>query len=86
MLTMTTSAIEFPFEIRRVNHNTYDLFTGKQWDEHVRGHKGRSSSYCLVGWLPHAILRQLHEILDSSMPINYGQSHEQTLNNCFNVL
>ena len=70
-------------EIRRIDNNTYDVFMNTQWDEHTRVRKGRSSTYVLSGnKLPHPVLKELHSLLAPNMPVNYGQSPQQTVNNC----
>lgn len=69
-------------EIRRVDHNTYDLFHGKGWNNWTRVRKGRSSTFGLQGQrIPHSEMKALDEVLHPRMPINYGQSLEQTINN-----
>jgi hypothetical protein len=71
------------YAIRRVDNNTYDVFIGNQWATHSRVRKGRSSAWVVSGEkLGHAILREFHSILHPSMPINYTQSHDTTLDNC----
>lgn len=75
------------YEIRRVDHNTYDVFIGNQWSDHSRIRVGRSSAYVLSGLrLPYAFLKHMKAVCAANMPINYGQDHEQTLKNCFNHL
>ena len=75
------------YEIRRVDQNTYDVFTGKQWSSHSRVRAGRSSAFVVIGErLAYPFLKHLHEVLHPLMPINYGQTHEETLNHCFNHL
>lgn len=70
-------------EIRRVDHNTYDVFQGRQWGTWTRVRKGRNNTYALGGEkLPKALLKFLHDILAPNMPINYGQNLETTLHNC----
>lgn len=72
------------YEIRRVDARTYDVFTGKQWDEHIRVRQGRSSTFVQSGKpLSHGFLKHLHGVLAPNMPINYNQPHSVTLNNCF---
>lgn len=69
-------------EIRRVDHNTYDLFQGKGWDNFTRVRKGRSSTFGVLGQrVPHAMLKDLDSILHPHFPINYGQTLGQTLDN-----
>lgn len=69
-------------EIRRVDHNTYDLFQGKGWDNFTRIRKGRSSTFGVLGQrVPHAMLKDLHDILHPQFPINYGQTLGETLDN-----
>jgi hypothetical protein len=71
------------YEIRRVDYNTYDVFTGNQWGSHSRVRQGRSSAYVMHGErLPYGFLKHLHANLASNMPINYNQPHETTLINC----
>jgi len=75
------------YTIRRVDHNTYDVFLGNQWSDHTRIRAGRSSTFVVSGQrLPHPFLKYMHTVLHPSMPINYGQPHELTLDNCFNHL
>jgi len=75
------------YTIRRIDNNTYDVFTGKQWGTHTRVRQGRSSTFVLAGErLPYNFLKHLHGVLAPNMPINYNQPHEQTLTNCFNHL
>jgi len=75
------------YEIRRVDHNTYDVFIGKQWSDWTRVRVGRTSAYILDGLkLPYAFLKHLHSVCRSNMPINYQQDHEKTLMHCFNCL
>lgn len=75
------------YEIRRVNARTYDVFTGNQWGSWSRVQQGRSSTFVTAGdKLPYPFLKSLHVVLHPLMPINYSQSHDTTLNNCFNVL
>lgn len=75
-----------PYEIRRVNARTYDVFTGNQWDEHSRVQQGRSSCWVTAGTkLPYALLKHLHQTLAPNMPINYNQPHVVTLANCASI-
>lgn len=70
-------------EIRRIAPHVYDVFFNKQWDEHSRVRQGRSSTFVVSGnKLPHPVLKELHSLLAPNMPVNYGQSVEQTVNNC----
>jgi len=73
------------YEIRRVDHNTYDVFIGKQWADWARVRVGRSSAFVLQGMrLPYGFLKHMKTVCASNMPINFGQDHETTLRNCFN--
>jgi hypothetical protein len=70
-------------EIRRVDHNTYDVFTGNGWENATRVRKGKNNTYILKGEkLGKAELKFLQDILAPNMPINYGQRLEVTLHNC----
>ena len=70
-------------EVRRVNNNTFDVFIGKQWSDWIRVRKGRSSVHRLAGQhVPHATLKELDELIQINMPITYGQTQQQTLDNC----
>ena len=69
-------------EVRRVNRFTYDLFLGKQWGTWARVKQGRSSTWQMAGDpLPKPLLRDLHEILHPTMPVSYGQSVGEMLDN-----
>ena len=71
------------FTIRRFSHNTFDCFFGTQWDDHTRVRRGRHfTSHVSGARLPHATMKELHDILDVNMPINYNQTPYQTLANC----
>lgn len=71
------------YEIRRVNHNTYDVFIGNQWVDHSRVRVGKTAAWVLSGLkLPHGFLKHLHSICAWNMPINYNQDHETTVFNC----
>jgi len=73
------------YTIRRIDARTYDVFVGNQWSTHSRVRQGRSSTFVAQGErLPYAFLKHLHHILAPNMPINYGQSHETTIDNCIN--
>ena len=75
------------YEIRRAGARTYDVFTGNQWDTWSRVQQGRSSTFIQAGEkLPYGFLKHLHGVLAPNMPINYGQSHDTTLTNCFTHL
>lgn len=70
-------------EIRRVDHNTYDIFTGRQWGTHTRVRKAKHNTYVVSGEkITHGLLKFLHSILAPNMPINYNQGLEITLSNC----
>jgi hypothetical protein len=72
------------YEIRRVSPTTYDIFSGNQWGTHSRIHRGRNNTHVTKGEkLPYSFLKHLHNVLAPNMPINYGQTHQQTLDNCF---
>jgi ankyrin repeat protein len=69
-------------EARRVDRNTYDIFFGTQWSDHVRVRQTRHNTYRVSGMrVPHEVLKDLHNILAWNMPITYGQSMEQMLHN-----
>lgn len=69
-------------ELRRVDHNTYDLFQGKGWNNWTRVRKGRSSTFGVAGQrIPHALMRDLDQVLHKQFPINYGQQLEETVRN-----
>jgi hypothetical protein len=70
-------------DVRRVDRNTFDVFLGTQWDQHIRVRLGRSSIYRMSGIrLDRASMHQLEEILHPTMPITYGQPQPQTLALC----
>ena len=70
-------------EIRRIDNNTYDVFSGTQWDKWSRVRQNRNGVYVVAGErLPHPELKELHSVLAPNMPINYGQRLETTLHNC----
>ena len=89
-MSLTKSNAQFwssMYTMRRVDSNTFDIFTGKQWGSHSRVRQGRSSAYVAQGErLPYPFLKYLHDVLAPNMPINYGQPHEQTLTHCFQHL
>ena len=67
-------------EIRRVSPYIYDVFHGNQWSTHSRVRQTKRNTYVVSGEkMGHAELRNLHEILHPTMPINYGLTVEQTL-------
>lgn len=69
--------------VRRVDNNTFDVFTGNQWDDWTRIRVGRSSTYRVAGHaLPREIFNELKALLAPFMPINYEHSQEHTLYNC----
>lgn len=69
-------------DVRRIDHNTYDLFQGNGWDQHTRVRRGRESTFVVSGAkVPKQMLKDLHEVLHPRMPINYGQSFEVTMDN-----
>ena len=69
--------------VRRVDGNTFDVFTGTQWDEWTRIRVGRSSTYRLAGQhLPREIFNEIKALLHPAMPINYAHSQEHSLYNC----
>lgn len=69
-------------EARRIDRNTYDLFLGTQWSDWIRVRQGRSSTYRLAGMrVEHGLLKWLHEVLASNMPITYGQDMNTMLVN-----
>lgn len=69
-------------EARRIDNNTYDMFYGKGWDNHVRVRQGRSSTYRVAGGrITHGELKELDNILAPNMPITYGQTIPQMLHN-----
>jgi len=69
-------------EARRVDHNTYDIFFGKQWSDHARVRQGRSSTYRLSGMkVDHMTLKYLDTILAPNMPITPGQLLEEMVRN-----
>lgn len=71
-------------EIRRVDHRTYDVFFGNQWDDWARVRQGKHNTYVIAGNVKvgHHDLKDLHHILAPNMPINYGQRPEDTIRNC----
>jgi hypothetical protein len=69
-------------EARRIDNNTYDLFLGNQWSDWIRVRQGRSSVYRLAGIrVEHSLLKWLHTVLASDMPITYGQDMNTMLIN-----
>lgn len=67
-------------EIRRVNRNTYDVFLGTQWSDWSRVRKGRSSTFVVAGAkMARDVLKDLHEVLWPGLPVNYGQTLPQTI-------
>jgi hypothetical protein len=69
-------------EARRVDNNTWDIFFGTQWSDHVRVRTGRTGVYRVGGMrVDHSTLKYLENYLAPNMPITYGQSMEQMLSN-----
>ena len=69
--------------VRRLDRNTFDVFTGTGWDNHTRIRVGRSSTYRLSGvQMPNQQFKATTELLAATMPITYAQEQEQTLENC----
>ncbi len=69
-------------EVRRLDRFTYDIFRGKGWDDHVRVHQGRSSTWRVSGGrISKPELRDWHDVLAPNMPVTYGQTVEQMLFN-----
>jgi hypothetical protein len=69
-------------EARRINRNTYDLFFGKGWDNHTRVKQGKMSTYRVGGnHISKPELKDLHDVLAWNMPITYGQTVDEMLNN-----
>lgn len=69
-------------ELRRVDHNTFDLFQGKGWNNWTRVRKGRSSTFGVAGQrIPHGLMRELDGVLHKFFPINYGQDLAVTVHN-----
>ena len=69
--------------VRRVDSNTFDVFTGTQWDEWTRIRVGRSSTYRTAGHhLPREVFNEIKELLHPRMPVNYEHSQEHSLYNC----
>lgn len=70
-------------DVRRIDHNTFDVFTGKGWDNHTRIRVGRSSTYRIGGnHLPNQEFKGISELLAANMPITYGQSQETSFTAC----
>jgi len=75
------------YAIRRVGPYSYDVFQGNQWNEWSRVRQGRSSTFVTAGQpLPYQTLKELSKVLAPTMPINYNQPHDTTLNHCFNII
>lgn len=73
-------------ELRRIDNYTYDVFTGNGWNNCSRVRRGRSSTFVQQGEkLPKHTLKYLHDVLHPTMPITYGQTVDQMLNN-FNAI
>ena len=54
-------------EARRLDRNTYDIFYGNGWDNHVRIRQGRENTYRIGGGrITHPELKELHEVLGST--------------------
>lgn len=69
-------------EARRIDRNTYDLFLGTQWSDHVRVRQGHHSTYRVSGQrVDHELLKWLHGVLAVNMPITYGQDLNTMINN-----
>ena len=69
--------------VRRLDHNTFDVFTGTGWDNHTRIRVGRSSTYRIGGQhLPRQEFHEITPLLAPNMPITYGKEQEQTLTLC----
>lgn len=69
-------------EARRIDKNTYDIFFGTQWDNHVRVRQNRNGTYRVSGMkVDHSVLRWLNGILAHNMPITYGQDMQTMFNN-----
>ncbi len=70
-------------EARRIDNNTYDIFFGTQWSDHVRVRQGRNGTYRLSGMrVDHQTLRELDSLLAPNMPITYGQDMHTMAMNC----
>lgn len=74
-------------EARRLDHNTYDIFFGKQFSPNgagwVRVRQGRAGTYRLAGErVDHATLHELDSLLAANMPITYGQDMHTMAANC----
>jgi hypothetical protein len=70
-------------EIRRVDRNTFDVFLGTQWDQHIRVRAGRSSLYRVSGLrVDRGVFNEIESLIHPNMPINYTQPQTQTLANC----
>lgn len=69
-------------EARRIDKNTYDVFFGNQWSDHVRVRQNRAGTYRVSGMkVDHAVLRWLNGLLAHNMPITYGQDMQTMLFN-----
>ena len=69
-------------EARRIDRNTYDVFFGTGWNNHVRVRQGRENTYRIGGGrITHPKLKELHSVLAPNMPITYGQTIPQMLHN-----
>lgn len=69
-------------EARRIDNNTYDIFLGNGWVDHIRVRQNRRGVYQLKGQRKSKeFLEHLDTILDPRMPITPGQSVYEMLNN-----
>lgn len=69
-------------EARRVDRNTYDIFFGTQWSDHIRVRQNKHGTYRVSGIkVDHQTLRELDRYLAPNMPITYGQTMQQMLHN-----
>lgn len=69
--------------VRRIDNNTFDVFTGAGWNNWTRMRTGRSSTFVVAGArLPREVFNYVVELLNPRMPINYELSQENTWNNC----
>lgn len=73
-------------EARRVDRNTFDIFFGKQWGTWTRVRCNRHGVYRVAGEkVDHRTMKELGEMLAPNMPINYGQTIQQTYFNCLAI-
>ena len=69
-------------ELRRIDHNTYDLFQGNGWYNWTRIRKSKSNTYGILGQrIPHALMRDLNEALYPGLPLSHGATLEETIFN-----